>query len=130
MAVLRAALRAYTDQELLGYLHGFSYSCVANLARRRAKGMPLPLLYEAGVRYQREPKGSEVWQLPSETYSLHQGDCEDLACWYVAERLLLGEFGWEVHVLFINPLLRHIVARNADGRIEDPSKKLGMGGRR
>jgi predicted glycoside hydrolase/deacetylase ChbG (UPF0249 family) len=128
MAVLRAGVRAYTDAELLGHLHGHMLASIANLARRAAHGHALPLLYKAGVRYQREPPGSEVWQLPHESYALHTADCEDLATWFVAERHLLGDHAWQVHVKFINPTLRHILAIHDDGRLEDPSAKLGMRG--
>lgn len=128
MAVLRAGVRAYTDAELLGHLHGHMLASIANLARKKANGTALPLLYQAGVRYKREPPGSEVWQLPHETVALGHGDCEDLATWFVAERHLLGDHDWQVHVKFINPVLRHILAMHKDGRIEDPSAKLGMRG--
>lgn len=121
-------MRAYTDAELLGHLHGHMLASIANLARRRAHGRALPPIYQSGVRYQREPPGSEVWQLPHETVALRSGDCEDLATWFVAERHLAGDHSWEVHVKYINPLLRHILAIGADGRIEDPSAKLGMRG--
>jgi hypothetical protein len=128
MAVLRAGVRAYTDAELLGHLEGHMLASIANLARKKRNGTALPLLYQSGVRYQREPPGAEVWQLPHETYALRSGDCEDLATWFVAERHLLGDHTWQVHVKFINPVLRHILAINQDGRIEDPSAKLGMRG--
>lgn len=38
------------------------------------KGLAPPL-YSSGVRYQREPKGVENWQLPAETYQRRFGDC-------------------------------------------------------
>lgn len=128
MAVLRAGVRAYTDAELLGHLYGHMLACVANLARRKNSGQPLPLLYQSGVRYEREPPGSEVWLLPHEAMILKAADCEDLACWLVAERHLAGDHAWSVHVKFINPRLRHILALHKDGTIEDPSAKLGMRG--
>jgi hypothetical protein len=103
-------------------------ACLANLARRKNGGHALPLLYESGVRYGREPPGAEVWLLPHEAMILKEADCEDLACWFVAERHLLGDHKWQVLVKFINPRLRHILAIHQDGTIEDPSAKLGMRG--
>ena len=104
-----------------------------------------PPLYESGVRYQRE-LGTEEWlDIPS-IIEARWGDCEDLACWRVAElrrqghhagpyvryRSLDGVFHY--HALVMR--YRRVLARGPKGRlverfvpdkVEDPSKKLGMG---
>ena len=98
----------------------------------------LPLLYQSGVRYQREEKGKEEWTDCVETYERGWGDCEDLVCWRVAElrvrygirearpdftlRLLPSENGGPPRRVF------HIIVRIGPDR-EDPSLKLGMGRR-
>lgn len=89
-----------------------------------------PPLYQSGVRYQEEPPGVERWAPVGKVLELRYGDCEDLACWRCAElqerdgeratplveRSWLPAVGW----------LYHVVVRRADGRIEDPSRLLGM----
>ena len=55
MAVLRAGVRAYTDAELLGHLHGHMLASIANLARKKANGTALIQLerdniHQAAVR--------------------------------------------------------------------------------
>lgn len=50
-----------------------------------------PMLYESGVYYQAEPDGRDEWQDIPDTLARGNGDCEDLACWRVAEaRMRLG----------------------------------------
>jgi hypothetical protein len=44
-----------------------------------------PLLYESGVYYEAEPDGRDEWQDIPDTLARGNGDCEDLACWRVAE---------------------------------------------
>jgi hypothetical protein len=101
-----------------------------NVAALRER--PLPSLYNAGVRYQREPVCRtngvehicEEWLTAHEVAARGWGDCDDLGPWRAAELRLLGEpaqavprpsaAGW------------HIVVRRADGSIDDPSARLGM----
>ena len=90
----------------------------------------LPLLFKSGVKYQEEPPGQEDWQDVLTTLSLKIGDCEDLACWRAAE--LRVRYGIQAEPVFIFKLrpnggyLYHILVRLPDGRIEDPSRTLGM----
>jgi hypothetical protein len=92
-------------------------------------------LFQSGVRYKRESAktcwlpvngGCEDWLSILQLYRQGEGDCEDIACARAAELIVRGEraraiaqrsagVGW------------HIVVRRADGRIEDPSRILGMG---
>jgi hypothetical protein len=57
-------------------------------------------------------------------------NCEDLACWRVAE--LRTRFGIDARPTFTSQVrpdgshLYHILVRLPDGRIEDPSRRLGM----
>lgn len=89
-----------------------------------------PKLYASGVQYQAE-ENTEVWQDIPTMLNSRFGDCEDLACWRVAE---LRNAGIKAH-----PYLKwrlagprastyHATVRLPDGRIEDPSAALGMNG--
>ena len=87
-----------------------------------------PPLYDA-VCYVREPGRVEIWQSIPALYARRIGDCEDLACARVAERLVVGDACKPT--LLGKPkkdggILYHIVVKNSDGSIEDPSAKLGM----
>lgn len=88
-----------------------------------------PPLYESGVRYQAEPLGREDWQDIPETIFRGEGDCEDLACWRVAE---LQEQGIDARPELTRKdlgavTLYHVAVRLPNGSIEDPSRRLGMG---
>lgn len=106
--------------ELLGALAAHVDACVRDLQRS-----PQPSIYSAGVRYMREDP-EERWQLPSETRARGGGDCEDLASWRCAELRLQGR-SCRVIVQRTGPTVLHAVVELEDGRIEDPSKRLGMG---
>lgn len=89
-----------------------------------------PDLYKSGIRYQREPKTPgrfEHWQTIRDMMNTGYGDCEDLASARVAQLRMMG-------VRAVPWLKRrpgsstwHVVVRYPNGRIEDPSKILGMG---
>lgn len=84
---------------------------------------PVPRLYVSGIRYRRDP--GEVWQSPSETALLGYGDCEDLAL-YRAHELRIAGIPARVRVYRASPKTMHVVVQHPDGRIEDPSRALGM----
>lgn len=127
MTSLRAAVIIASDAELFGYLFGLSVAGFVDLATRRRAGNPYPSLYDSGVRYTREPPGSEVWQIPRVSLSSKQADCEDLcAGWRVPELWLAGETSARPYVKRINPRLRHILVERWDGSLEDASLILGM----
>jgi hypothetical protein len=102
-------------------------------------GGAFPPLYEAGVEYQREPRGSEDWRTCERTMRLGVGDCEDLTGWRVAELRLAGERGARPFVRRARGLGAggrgkrrgrrkwHVLVERADGSFEDPSRVLGMG---
>lgn len=87
-----------------------------------------PPLYQAGVRYEREPRGRESWQTALATFHRKRGDCEDLAIYLAASKRLVGLSAKAV-IIDIRPGLKHCVVRLPDGSLEDPSKRLGMQGR-
>lgn len=130
MATLSARLSIYSDAELLGFLNGLAMASLANLREADAAGRPVPPLYRAGVRYQRERPGKEDWQLPTTTLRLRSGDCEDLAGWLCAAYWQTDEDPRaRMFLKRVNPRLRHIQVMRGDGTIEDPSAMLGMRGR-
>lgn len=88
-----------------------------------------PKLYASGVRYRAEPKGREKWLTIPKVLSRGHGDCEDLAAWRAAELQRAG-IAARVVVIRSGPKTFHAVVRWPGGRIEDPSRKLGMKGRR
>jgi hypothetical protein len=88
-----------------------------------------PWLYQSGVRYEEEPPGQDDWQDIPETLALRWGDCEDLACWRIAELRTRGLEYARPHVkqtVFGRRMVYHVAVRRADGRLEDPSRILGM----
>ena len=92
-----------------------------------------PPLYKAGVVYLAEPDGVDEWQDIPDTLDRRSGDCEDLACYRVAELRLWGVAAKPFVSVQILPDSRgkpvttyHITVRHPDGQIEDPSRILGM----
>jgi hypothetical protein len=90
-----------------------------------------PALYNAPVKYHFDPDEPDPWQDISSTLKKGWGDCEDLACWRIAE---LRAKGIEAH-----PYIRwrrnaegkytyHALVLWPDGRVEDPSVAMGMRG--
>lgn len=105
------------------------------LAWNREQGTPIPSIYQAGVRYIREPEGQEEWLDIGEIIARHGGDCEELAAWRVAE---LREQGIDArpawrHRRVSTPSgkeasLYHILCWIPGTGFDDPSQRLGMGG--
>lgn len=117
-AVARIPLNGELD--VLGALAAHVEAC-----RRDLNARPRPPLYAAGVRYSSRDPG-ERWQTPSETATRGAGDCEDLASWRCAELRNGGE-DCRVIVRRSRPGVLHAVVQRANGVIEDPSRRLGMG---
>lgn len=91
-------------------------------------GKPLPELYNAGVEYIRNRafNGRAARFRPIPSVIANKGaDCGPLACWRAAELQARGERARAVPVRMNNRLM-HVVVRRGDGRIEDPSRLLGM----
>lgn len=127
MATLRAGVIIYSDAELVVYLLGHALTGFVDLLMAARRGQPFPDLYDAGVKYVREPPGSEVWMIPRGIIAARGGDCEDLCAGYRVPQLwLYGETEARPFVRRVNPQLRHILVQRADGSIEDPSLILGM----
>lgn len=104
---------------------------LVKLDRLQIRQMDLPPLYEARVRYRREArdprtgKRKEEWRTIVDVLEAGGiGDCEDLAAYRVAE---LKEQGINATIwLTKQGRTWHVRVRHPDGRIEDPSLRLGM----
>lgn len=111
----------------------------ANAVRELRDHPGIPLLYRSGVRWKRDqcnapgtPGACERFLSPLQVLREGKvGDCDDLGPWLAAERIL-GKGGPRDRraraVAIPSPGVGwHVVVRRGDGRIEDPSKVLGMG---
>jgi len=90
---------------------------------RRNPGMPP--LYESGVRYVPERRGMENWLTYDQVLRAGKADCEDLAAARSALLIRQGIMAWPL-VIRTGRKRFHAVVKFPDGRIEDPSKILGM----
>ncbi len=100
------------------------------LAAIRA-GRPVPPLYRLGVRYKREPLKREWWQTVMDNAVEQWADCEDLATHRAAELRVGGALAGIPYPARAvckrtGPRMYHAVVQHPDGRIEDPSRALGM----
>jgi hypothetical protein len=90
-----------------------------------------PSLYESGIVYQQESP-PENWQDIPTLLETGFGDCEDLACYRVAELNTWGIIAGPYIKWRRNPktgnYTYHALVRRPDGKIEDPSRALGMNG--
>lgn len=96
-----------------------------------------PLLYKSGVTYQEQAYdvGQEDWHEIPAALLANKTDCKVLAAWRCAELRVRG-IAAQPHLLRQSSPIRtslgvpdygyHVVVRWPDGRIEDPSKILGM----
>jgi|FLYL01.1.fsa_nt_gi hypothetical protein len=122
-----AAPREVQREALEAALEGLTALNAVLIARSR---VPIPHPYESGVRYRREPRGREDWNHVARLLRLGHGDCEDLAAYLAAWLRIHNAEPARVVIRRTGPRLWHAVVQRADGRIEDPSKVLGMRPRR
>ena len=120
---MRIAIRAKSIGELEGLLNGLA---LADLAQLR-KGLAPPNLYSGRIRYRREPLGREQWLLARDVARLGHGDCEDLSAYHCAVMWLQGKEDARCVIRQVRPGLKHALVEY-QGRIIDPSKRLGMRG--
>lgn len=90
-----------------------------------------PSLYTSGCRYINDRKGEENWYDIPNAIERRGGDCKVLAAWRCAELQVRGEAA--MCTVFYRNLgpdsrLYHVQVLMPDGRIEDPSARLGMPG--
>lgn len=123
--------RAWAVERLQHLLDAHTAIQLSYLKRHPEIGSP----YAAGVRYIREPDGEEEWEEIGVQIAHGGADCEDLAAWLAAWYQSRGVAARAVAIAQPMPLadgrvgiLFHIVVRLPNGRLEDPSKRLGMRG--
>jgi hypothetical protein len=90
----------------------------------------VPPLYQSGVRYMQEPADGRPEEFAAIPVVLSRGwgDCDDLAPYRVAELQEAGEKA-KIRITWRRVGKRrtyHVLVRRGDGRIEDPSRLLGM----
>lgn len=117
--------------------------------KRAKQGLcaPIPPLFASGVFYQEDPPGEENWKDCYQVLRDGHGDCDRLIAWRVAELKVAGidaepvlkwqriprhmmiAVGHPPHTVPADGIdMVHCMVRFPDGRIEDTSKLLGMGG--
>lgn len=103
-------------------------STIMSLAQ--LKNRNLPSIYDAGIYYRNEQRKThfpevERFQTASSLHNIGAGDCDDLACVRAAELILQGEKARAIPVR--SPGIGwHVVVLRENGRVEDPSARLGM----
>jgi len=119
---------------------------------QKGRGVPIPPLYQSGVRYREDPPGQENWKDCLAVLQDGHGDCDRLVGWRVAELRIAGiaaepiikwqQVPKDVMVHLGHP--SHMVPENGismvhvcvgwpgwqgdPALVEDPSRILGMGG--
>ena len=93
----------------------------------------VPCLYESGIRYEEEPGGQGYEDFASIPIILSRGwgDCDDVVSWRIAELRNAGEnakirLKWQYDPRN-HARMYHVLVRRENGRVEDPSLRLGMG---
>ena len=87
-----------------------------------------PSIYASGIRYRREPPGTEVWQTAGVLLQTMLGDCEDLAAYQAAYLRVSGIDPGAKIGLKRSSVGYHVIVLRSDGVVEDPSARLGMDG--
>ncbi len=102
---------------------------VAINVESRRRGYRIPFLYQSGTRYDPEPEGSEQWLCSAEAYKRRRADCEDLGAWLASDYISQGEPARAIPIpqrSVAGRRLFHVVCERPGGRLEDPSRVLGM----
>lgn len=124
-----------------GFLRGVVASNLVTMREARRRGKPIPPLYESGVEYERERGPGEEFADVLTVLRRGWGDCDDLVAWRIAELLIEGHrAGARIYWRGKKPPFKmHAQVRHAplckcsfchgrypEGRIEDPSRFLGL----
>ena len=116
------------ETKVLVLAHMLDALIAADVAYLRAHPAT-PLLYGSGVRYLREPPGTDNWQDIPRTLELKSGDCEDLAAWRAAELIVHGDARAHCELRTYadgGVTFYHVITVRGDGTPEDPSRIRGM----
>ncbi len=111
-------------------------TAVALREMRKHRGR-IPPLYSSGVRYRRDvckapgvDGACERFLSPLQLLKERFGDCDDLAPYLAAQRILEGDKKARAVAVPSPGIGYHVIVRRGDGRTEDPSRRLGMGRKR
>jgi hypothetical protein len=125
-----------TDPEAIAVVARYFLSGVIEANRLLIRAGLIPSLYTSGVRYRPEPWGKGIEEFADAVTVLKRGwgDCDDLAPWRTAELREAGDaaaglkISWKTRIGKDGKPFRgfHVVTRHGDGRVEDPSRYLGM----
>ena len=120
--------RALDNSELFARAARLAIEACVMVNREHIRRFRTPALYSSGVRYRLEPDGTEDFTDLEVLLRRGWGDCAQLVAWRVAELREQGEpaqvrLTWVTHN---GRRMFHVQVRRADGRIEDPSVRLGM----
>lgn len=88
-----------------------------------------PSIYDGLIRYEAEPDGLELWASTPALFARRFGDCEDLAADRVSQLQLAGvpaATALSLEERSVTGDRWHVLVQHPNGRIEDPSKALGM----
>lgn len=125
---VRLTITLHTTRQLEEAVNFMGRVCQAQIEDPALSGR-IPPIYSGHYRYQREPPDREEWQTALQTAERRHGDCEDLCSLLLGFLWASGERGARARVVSVTPTLRHVMVARADGRLEDPSAKLGMKGK-
>ncbi len=97
----------------------------AQMMAARSAGRPFPRLYRSGIRYRKEPRGVDKWRTARWILRSRWADCEDLAAYRAAE---LQQDGINAKAICWKSGRGkvHCAVQLPSGKIEDPSRALGM----
>lgn len=139
--------RRRSQKALLWLMEGLCRINQDIFAFQNKLGKRVPALYGSGFKYQREDgqewwkvgtrlegEPTELWQDIYKTVARKGGDCEDLACYRIAELRYVYKRPARPFVTYrVGPDGAYhyhalLWAKGPDGwRLEDPSRKMGMG---
>lgn len=88
------------------------------------RGREVPLLYDSGIVYRREPAGREWWETVIDLLREGEGDCEDLAAYRAAELRYREGIPARVRIYRTQRRTFHAIVQHPDGTLEDPSRIL------
>lgn len=118
------------DSELFAQTARIAIEAAILVCRAHLRRFKTPPLYSTGIRYRLEPLGVEEFVDVERILQRGFADCAQLVAWRVAELRESGERA-EIRIQWHPPRADgkrffHVVVRRENGRIEDPSVRLGM----
>ncbi len=130
----------------------FALALATKIALRELRAGGIPKIFKSGVRWERDvcrapdvDGACERFLSPKQLIKERVGDCDDVVPWRAAEIIYEVEKAlqargmpkgksrrkaWRAATAYAVPspgIGWHILLKRADGKTEDPSKRLGMG---